>query len=86
MKFYNRTQELTHLGTIETKCVLYGNGRSSSYWKDLVIAGICKGDEISLLIRISHQRAAFMPTISERCGGSTGNTDIRNDYPIQGSV
>lgn len=90
MKFYNRTQELNILGRTweqskQSACFTVMVGRRRIGKTSLLLESV-KGDEISLLIRISHQRAAFMPTISERCGRSTGNTDIRNDYPIQGSV
>lgn len=60
------------MGTIETKCVFYGNDWAPPHREDLVVTGIRKGNEISLLIRILHQRATSMPTISERCGGALG--------------
>jgi len=48
--------------------VLYSNGRPSSHREDLIVAGIRKGDEVSLFVRISHQCEQFQKDAAQALG------------------
>lgn len=89
MKFYNRTQELeilrrTWVQSKQSACFTVMIGRRRIGKTSLLLESV-KGTKY-LYLFVSCTSGHFYANNFRKMRRSTGNPDIRNDYPVQGSV